>query len=138
MTPIDIVFTVIILALGVANYYAARSYFRWRRATAAAAAELQRQETATAIRNARRAGYLQGSDRTMQIWGAHVRTINQMDMHGFAETCRKCGTITLSLISTAEEYWSCDQCQHRNPAPLPPHMRTQPAATHDPAEHHDP
>lgn len=153
MNPGNLVFTITILALGVANYYAARSYFRARKATAAARAELHRQETAkaaladlkreeiaTAIRNARRAGYLQGCDHAMSIWGAHARTINQMHVHGFAEACRKCGLVTLNLISASEEYWSCHQCQHRNPAPLPRHLQARETAaeTPDPAKHDDP
>lgn len=102
--------------------------------------EKGREDIANAIRNARRAGYLQGANNTMTVWGAHARAIQGVDLHGFAEDCRKCGLITLSLIPASEEYWTCKSCQHRNPAPLPPRLRSQQGGTPnpDPAKHDDP
>lgn len=91
-----------------------------------------REKTAAAIANARRAGFLQGMHLGYAAWGIHVKTLHGMNVHGFAEECRGCGTATGSILAADAEYWTCQSCQHRNPAPMPVTPKPPPRA---PANH---
>jgi len=78
----------------------------------------RREKTAGAIANARSQGFLEGLSHGYASWAAHVKHLHQMDVHGFAEKCRGCGTVTGNIIGADADYWTCEACKHRNPAPV--------------------
>lgn len=126
MTPSDIVtLTTCILAsmLAVALSY----WIAGRRAS-------RREQTATAIANARRAGFIQGMDHGFAVWGVHVKRVHGLQVHGFAEACRGCKTINGMIMAVGSEYWNCPECKHRNPAPMPAGSRRAAVAKEVPHE----
>ena len=78
----------------------------------------QRREAAAAVARARHRGVLHG----MNIgWIHHGRALAKMSgatVHGFAGECGGCGNCYGIVAQAADEYWSCSNCGHRNPAPL--------------------
>lgn len=121
MNPTDIAFTISTIVLAVVLYFAFRSYFRRQE-------EERLQDLRNAIENAARHGMIEGMNHAF-IAAAAVYPIP--NVHGFAEACRRCGAIAAIMTDPRAEYWSCRECNHRNPAPLPTRLNL--TAKHDDA-----
>jgi hypothetical protein len=77
-------------------------------------------EMRTKLRAARHDGWLEGlsEGKRDQAHDWNTREGRRI-YYGFAEDCRNCRTTTACVMPRRREYWNCQKCGHRNPAPLP-------------------
>ena len=77
-----------------------------------------RSRAAAALVRARNRGVLHGMNLGWIHHGRAMAQIRRAPVHGYAMECGKCERVFGIVAPTADEYWSCSECGHRNPAPL--------------------